>query len=67
MLKLDYDERLAKDLGISVEKVRETRVSAYVTIREKLRERGISDVPDTDEGLYLWLQRYGLHEARKAK
>jgi hypothetical protein len=57
MLRMDHDESLAAEHGVSVERVREWRVSAYAKIRAKLRERGCTDVPDTDEGLYVFMKR----------
>lgn len=57
MLKLDYDDNLAAELGVSVEAVAKARSRAYVKIRERLRELGHDQVPETDEGLYLLLQR----------
>lgn len=54
--KLDYDDDLAAELGTTPERVSAARSRAYAKIRAKMRELG-HEMPETDEGLYLMLQR----------
>ena len=56
----EHDEAIAIQQGVTVEEVREARKSAYAKIRSEMRKRGHTDIPETDEGLFLWLQRFDI-------
>lgn len=57
MFRLEYDDDLAAQLGVSVQAVAQARTRAYAKIREKLRVLGHDNIPETDEGLYVLLRQ----------
>jgi len=61
-MKLDDDEELGKKLGIT--NVEEVRTNAYQAIRVELRKLGWKeeDIPQTDEGMFLLINRGYLGE-----